>query len=91
MKKANMIVNIISFFVAIASFFSGVVLWNVLPSSEGFRGGRGEAVNNLFFGFDRHSWVDIHNVSSLIFIGLIIIHLILHWYWIKNLPKFIKG
>jgi hypothetical protein len=90
MKKINTYVNIANFLAAIVSLFSGIVIWKILPSGQGFRGGRGELESNLFWGIARHDWMDIHTVSSLIFVGLVILHLILHWYWIKNLPKIIK-
>jgi len=38
----------------------------------------------------RHSWMDVHIISSLIFVALVVIHLALHWHWIKNLPKMFK-
>jgi hypothetical protein len=90
MKKINIIVNIISFLVALMSFLSAIIVWQVLPSGQGFRGGKGELENIFFLGLARHHWMDIHIISSLIFIILIIIHLILHWHWIKSLPRMVK-
>jgi hypothetical protein len=90
MKKINTVVNIANFFAALVSLVSGIVIWKILPSGQGFRGGRGELDANLFWGFARHDWVNLHTISSLIFVGLVIVHLALHWYWIKNLPKMIK-
>lgn len=90
MKKISIIINIANFLAAVVSVFSGIIIWKVLSSGQGFRGGRGDLGSDLFLGFFRHNWMDIHTVSSLIFIVLIIIHLVLHWCWIKNLPKFIK-
>lgn len=90
MRNKNLIVNIISFIAALISLFSAIIIWQVLPSGQGFMGGRGEIEDNLFLGLARHNWMDVHTFSSLIFIGLIIIHLILHWQWIKSLPKMIK-
>jgi len=40
--------------------------------------------------FSRKDWVQIHTVSSWIFIFLVGIHIILHWNWFKNLFKMIK-
>jgi hypothetical protein len=89
-KKINIFINIANLFAGLISLFSGVIIWIIFSSGQGFRGGRGDLDINLFLGLERHNWVDIHTISSLIFIGLIITHLILHWYWIKNLPKIIK-
>lgn len=83
MKDKNKIVNIINSFTFLISFISGIIVWLFLPSGQGFRG----VQDKLFFGLARHNWIDIHIISSLIFIGLTIVHLILHWRWIKNLFK----
>ena len=32
----------------------------------------------------------LHIVFSFIFLALVLIHLILHKYWFKNLPKYLK-
>ena len=87
MKKINTIVNIFGFVSMLTSFFSGVILWKILPQGQGFQGGRGELDVNLFLGLTRYNWTDIHTVCSLIFIGVIVVHLILHWHWFKNLFK----
>jgi len=89
-KKINVFVNIANIFVGLVSLFSGVIIWLIIPSGQGFDRGRGELDVNLFLGLERHNWMNIHTIFSLVFVGLIIIHLILHWYWIKNLPKIIK-
>lgn len=89
-KKINIFVNIANLFAGLVSLFSGIVVWIVLPCGQGFRGGRANLDINLFLGLEHHSWLSIHIIFSLIFVGLIIVHLILHWYWIKNLPKMIK-
>jgi len=90
-KKINTFVNIANLFAGAVSLFSGIIVWLILPSGQGFRGGRGDSDINLFLGLERYNWLDIHTISSLIFVGLIIVHLILHWYWIKNLPKIVKA
>ena len=89
-NKINIFVNIANLLAGLVSLFSGIVIWTILSSGQGFRGGRGELDINSFLGLERYYWTDIHIIFSLIFVGLIIIHLVLHWYWIKNLPKMIK-
>lgn len=37
-----------------------------------------------FLGLHRHQWGDIHLYLSLVFVGLIIIHLMLAWSWIRG-------
>jgi len=84
--KLNAFIDIFSFFAFLFSFFSGVILWRVLPGG-GFHGGRVFLTEQFFLGLARQDWKNIHHVSCLIFTILILCHLILHWNWIKNLPK----
>jgi len=86
-NKINIIVDVFAFICFLVSGFAGIILWQVLPSGNGFRGGRGELEENLFWGFARHQWNDVHTYAGLIFIVLVLLHLILHWGWIKNVPK----
>ncbi len=57
----------------------------------GFRGGRGpgpggDQVRQLL-GLGRHDWGDIHFILALVFVGLILVHMVLHWTWIKVYAK----
>jgi len=90
MKKVrlNALVDIFAFFDFLISFFSGVIMWLVLPG-KGSQGGRA-STERIFLGLARHDWKDIHLASVLIFTALILCHLVLHWNWIKNLPKTLK-
>jgi len=88
-SKINAVVDVIALLVFVFSTFSGVVLWQVLPSGGGYRGGRSPTSLD-FWGLARHDWMDIHNISSLMFVVLVVIHLILHWNWFKNLMKTLR-
>ena len=83
MKKLqiNLIIDLLTLISAIITFISGFILWFVVP-----KGSR----TNLFLGILRGSWINIHNYAGLIFVILIIIHLILHRYFIKNFPRLMK-
>jgi hypothetical protein len=35
----------------------------------------------------RHEWGDIHFYLSALFVILMVVHIILHWTWIKNYFK----
>jgi hypothetical protein len=73
-----------------------IMRWVLPPGSGGgrgygFRGGRGpgpggEQVKQLL-GLGRHDWGDIHFALALVFLGLILVHLVLHWTWIKTCTK----
>lgn len=82
--KLNLFVNIISFFAFLISTITGLVLWLVLPGGYGFRGGRNPLSDGIFLGLARYDWIDLHNLSSIIFVVLVAVHLVLHRRWIKN-------
>ena len=88
--KLNILVDIVAFFTFLISALSGIVLWQVLPSGNGFQGGRDLLTGQYFLGLTRHEWIDIHNISSLVFLIIVGIHLVLHWNWIRNIPKMMK-
>ncbi|MEM2075928.1 MAG: DUF4405 domain-containing protein [Zestosphaera sp.] len=78
-------VNFILLLVAVAlSYVSGLVLWLILPHGQA-RGGL--PTNNTFLGLSRSAWENAHVVTSLSFLVLTIIHLMLNWMWIRNVTK----
>jgi len=84
----NLLIDIVSFFAFLASTISGLVLWQVLPSGGyGFRGGQSVVAEHLFWGLSRQDWLNFHNHTSLLLACLIVLHIALHWRWIRNLGK----
>jgi hypothetical protein len=84
----NLLVDVISFFAFLASTASGLVLWQVLPGGGyGFRGGRGIVSEPLFLGLSRQDWLNLHNQTSLMLAVLIVLHMALHWRWIRSQVK----
>lgn len=75
--KLNYLIDFISALVFMILSFSAIILFF---SEKRIRGGG----NKLILGILRKNWVSIHDIFGLVFIGLIIIHLILHWKWIKS-------
>jgi flagellar biosynthesis/type III secretory pathway M-ring protein FliF/YscJ len=57
-------------------------LYFVLPSG----GGQGSGWST-YLDITRTQWATMHNNSSLIFAALLIIHLILHWMFFRNIRK----
>jgi len=78
----NALVDIGCLIAFIPSLISGLVLYFVLPSG----GGRGSGWAT-YLGIARNQWVTMHNNWSLIFSALLIIHLILHWMYFRNIRK----
>lgn len=79
--KINVIVNGFSFLSLLVVFATGIALWVFMPGSKG-------AGRVSLWGLDRHVWKDWHNWGGVIFTGLMLLHLILHFSWIKSIPKF---
>ena len=82
--KLNAYVNILSLISLILSAISGLILLWVLPNGTGKLGA-------IFLNISRHYWVYLHNYSSLIFLGFMVLHLLLHFNWIKNLFNILKS
>ncbi len=78
----NALVDIGSVIALIPSLLTGLVLYIFLPSG----GGRGGSWVT-FLGITRHEWVLWHDISSFAFAALILIHLLLHWRFYKNIKK----
>ena len=47
----------------------------------------GRDVELTFWGLDRHQWGTVHLIVSLILVGLVLLHIILHWRQIKCLYR----
>jgi len=68
---------------------------------RGWRGGRGalesvgsdESPIKTLLGWGRHDWGDLHFWLAVLLIVIIILHLILHWSWIRCniLPTWLGG
>jgi hypothetical protein len=83
--KFNALVNICSFLSFSVSAISGFILRAFPPRS----GRSGE----MIWGIIKQDWHEIHYYTSLVFLASIAVHLLLHFPYIKNLPKllFPKG
>jgi len=86
--RLNAVVDMTAFVALLISLASGWVTWIVLPSGGGGPRAGQTAAHELFLGWERGAWKDLHNYVSLAFVGLIIIHLLLHWAWIRCIPRF---
>jgi hypothetical protein len=80
--RNNWLVNGTLFLGAVVAALSGVYF--LIFTSGGFDGGR-----NPWYGvvvlFTRHTWEEIHTWSGLAMVAAVVIHLIMHWGWIKSM------
>ena len=74
------IVNLLSFILFSILTFTGLINWLLLP--RGYRGGGGFLISL------RHFLREVHEWTALLFIVIVLVHLVLHWSYIKsNLNK----
>ena len=88
----NFIVDFISFVNLLGLAFTGFIMKYILPPGTGgygrlLHGGRGREEIKYFWSMTRHEWGDIHFYLAVGFVILMVVHIILHWSWIKNYFK----
>jgi len=92
----NFLVDLISFVNLMFLAFTGFIIKYILPPGSGgygrsLHGGRGSREIKELWSMTRHEWGDIHFYVALLFVFLIVVHIILHWSWIKNYFKSLFG
>ena len=94
MRRAtlNFIVDLISFVNLLGLACTGFIMKYILPPGtggygRGFRGGRGPGEIKYLWSMTRHEWGYIHFYLAVGFVILMVVHIILHWSWIKNYFK----
>jgi hypothetical protein len=85
----NFIVDLISFCNLLGLAITGSIMKWILPPGSaghgyGFRGGRGAGEIKYLWSMTRHEWGAIHFYLAVLFVSLMLVHIILHWTWIKN-------
>ena len=90
--KLNFITDAFMFLVIMAMAGLGFLMKYVLVPGRERWAKYGRNVNLTMFGWDRHDWGDIHLDLGLIFLGLLVLHTILHWRQIVGLfQKFVPA
>ena len=88
-SSLNFVVDLLAFLDLLALVLIGFVIKYILPPGTGGLGRRlhdgtgREHIKNLW-SMSRHQWGDIHFYLAVVFVVLIVLHIILHWSWIKN-------
>jgi hypothetical protein len=82
----NALVDIGCLITFILSLITGLVLYFFLPSG----GGRGGSWVT-WLGITRHDWVLFHDITSFVFAALLVIHLLLHVMFFKNIRMAFKA
>jgi len=92
----NFVVDLISFVDLLGLVYTGFIMKYILPPGSaghgyGFRGGRGPGEIKYLWSMTRHEWGSIHFYFALLFVILMVVHIVLHWNWIKSYFKSLFG
>ncbi|NBC18928.1 MAG: DUF4405 domain-containing protein [Bacteroidetes bacterium] len=74
----NFLVDSLSLVAFVLLVATGVIMYFVLPP-----GSHGTTL----WGLGRHDWGDVHFWVAVSFLGLLAVHLILHWKWIVHMVR----
>jgi len=91
-NKLNFMIDFLSFINLAGLAGTGFIVKYILPPGSGgrgrgFRGGRGGEHIKSLLSMTRHQWGDIHFYLAVCFLILMIVHIVLHWGWIKETFK----
>jgi hypothetical protein len=82
--RANWLIDLMVLLGGLLASLSGIYFL-FLPSG-GYQGGR-----NPMYGvtllFDRHTWDDLHTWTGVAMIVAAVIHLAIHWQWVKTMTR----
>jgi len=78
----NYLVDVVMFALMGAMIFIGVMMAFFLAS-----GPVTDETTKYVWGLHRHQWGDIHMILSFVFTALFVIHIWLHWGWIKGATR----
>jgi hypothetical protein len=81
MKKTDWqyLVDTLLFICMVGIALIGFLMGLIIP-----KGPQASETTKYFLGLHRHQWGNIHFYLAIAFVGLIVIHLILSWKWIKG-------
>ena len=92
----NFTVDLLSFTALLGLIFTGAIIKYILPPGTGGRGrlihgGSGGEHIKTFLTMGRHDWGEIHFWLVVSFVVLMLIHIILHFSWVKSYCKDLFG
>jgi hypothetical protein len=82
--RANWLIDAAVFSGAVVAVLSGIYF--LFYPSGGYQGGR-NALYGVTVLFERHTWSDLHTWGGVLMIAAVVVHLIIHWKWIKSMTR----
>lgn len=87
-SKINLLVDAATLVAMLAMVCTGLIIRYILPpGSGGHGGGRGL----VLWGMDRHEWGGLHFWLAVAVVGLLLVHVVLHWPWIMGVVRRLGG
>lgn len=83
--KVNLIIDGLMFLLVMALTGTGYIRKYILLSGSASRALYGQKLHMNFLGINRDGWAEIHLFLGYILIGLVFLHIILHWKQIKSI------
>jgi len=77
--KLNFVINALMFICLMAMAGLGFLIHYILPPGRRVHEIYGRNVDLTWLGWDRHDWGNIHLYLGFALLGLLAVHLILHW------------
>jgi hypothetical protein len=84
-SKLNVVIDALMFLCLMAMAGLGFLMKYVLPSGRDAWAKYGSNLQFSWLGWDRHDWGDIHLYLAFFLLGLLVLHIILHWSQILGL------
>jgi hypothetical protein len=78
---ANFVTDLLSFFAMCGALATGLLIKYILPPRSG---GMGRGGGLMLWGWNRHDWGDLHFYFTLALLGLLLVHVTLHWHWVAG-------
>lgn len=77
--RLNLAVDALAFATFVLLTSTGVLMRWVLPPGSGHR--------TTVLGLDRHDWGGVHFWISMLFLGSLAVHVLVHWRWIATVVR----
>lgn len=82
--RVNWLIDAAVFIGAVLAMLSGVYF--LFIPSGGYQGGR-NPMYGITILFGRHTWDDLHTWGGVLMIAAVVVHLAIHWGWVKMMSK----
>ena len=84
-SKVNLIIDALMFLCVMAIAGIGLLIKYVLLPGKETAAVYGRKVDLFLFGMDRHAWGRIHLIIAFVLLGLLALHVVLHWNMIVSI------